>query len=81
MSVKLIPGISVNEFSLFVAKEQDLEINKDEVLSVFVVDGEYWHRVGSAFSFKASDVKGFNVRMNGNINISGNFVIQRKKDK
>ncbi|WP_029792878.1 hypothetical protein [Vibrio parahaemolyticus] len=81
LSVKLIPGISVNEFSLFVAKEQDLEINKDEVLSVFVVDGEYWHRVGSAFSFKASDVKGFNVRMNGNINISGNFVIQRKKDK
>lgn len=81
LSIKLIPGVSVNEFSLFVDQEQEYDVLKDEVLSVYVVDGDYWHRIGSAFSFVSQDVKGYNVRMNGNIHISGNLVIKRKKDK
>lgn len=82
LSVSLFPGVSTNEFSLFVAKEQEYALQENEVFGVFVIENDtYWHRVGSAFAFVAGEAKGLNVRLNGGIHISGKFIIQRKSEK
>ncbi|ENN6469956.1 hypothetical protein AB9X29_003757 [Vibrio vulnificus] len=81
INVQLFPGISVPEFALYVAEDQQPIMTNDDRLKVYVVEkndsGEYWHAVGTAFRFE----KGYSVKLDSGICISGHIVIKKAKNK